>query len=40
MTTENFEMHCDKGKNSPLNRPEFVDVDLSGSFSKGEKKKG
>lgn len=39
MTTENFEMHCDKGKNSPLNRPEFVDVDLSGSSAKGEKKK-
>jgi hypothetical protein len=26
---ENFKVDCTKGKNSPLSRPEFVDVDVS-----------
>lgn len=26
---ENFKLDCIKGKNSPLNRPEFVDVDTA-----------
>ena len=30
MSVENFKMKCDKGNNSPLNRPEFVDIDLGG----------
>jgi hypothetical protein len=30
MTVNNFELDCDKGSNSPLNRPEFVDVNLGG----------
>ena len=28
MSTENFKLKCDEGKNSPLNRPEFVDIDV------------
>jgi len=28
MSTENFKLECDEGKNSPLNRPEFVDIDV------------
>ncbi len=35
MTTDNFKIECDKGNNSPLNRPEFVDINVgSGSTSK------
>ena len=35
MTTDNFKLECDKGDNSPLNRPEFVDINVgSGSSSK------
>lgn len=35
MTTDNFKLECDKGNNSPLNRPEFVDINVgSGSTSK------
>jgi len=30
MSVENFKLKCDKGNNSPLNRPEFVDIDLGG----------
>jgi len=28
MSTENFKLDCDKGNNSPLDRPEFVDIDV------------
>ena len=35
MTTDNFKLKCDKGNNSPLDRPEFVDINVgSGSTSK------
>ena len=35
MTVKNFKLECDKGNNSPLNRPEFVDINVgSGSTSK------
>jgi len=37
MGVKDFKMHCDKGNNSPLNRPEFVDVNL-GSGGSGENK--
>lgn len=29
VSTENFKLDCTNGKNSPLSRPEFVDVDVS-----------
>ena len=29
MSVDNFKLNCQKGDNSPLNRPEFVDVDVS-----------
>jgi hypothetical protein len=36
MTVKDFKMQCDKGNNSPLNRPEFIDVNLgSGGSSEG-----
>jgi hypothetical protein len=38
MSTDNFKLNCDKGNNSPLNRPEFVDIDLGGSSTNKEKK--
>jgi hypothetical protein len=39
MSTENFKLKCDEGKNSPLNRPEFVDIDVGqGSSSDKENK--
>ena len=35
MTVKNFKLECDKGNNSPLNRPEFVDINVgSGSTIK------
>ena len=35
MIVKNFKLECDKGNNSPLNRPEFVDINVgSGSTSK------
>lgn len=39
---ETFKLDCIKGKNSPLNRPEFVDVDAAKGSSevKGEASKG
>jgi hypothetical protein len=39
---ENFKLDCIKGKNSPLNRPEFVDVDTAKGSSevKAEASKG
>jgi len=30
VSVEDFKLNCHEGKNSPLNRPEFVDIDLSG----------
>jgi len=30
VSSENFEIDCSEGNNSPLNRPEFVDISLSG----------
>jgi hypothetical protein len=30
MTVNNFKLECDKGNNSPLNRPEFVDINVGG----------
>jgi len=40
MSTENFKLECDEGKNSPLNRPEFVDIDVGkdSSSTKGDNK--
>jgi hypothetical protein len=29
MSVDNFKLNCEKGNNSPLNRPEFVDIDVS-----------
>lgn len=29
MSVDNFKLKCEKGNNSPLNRPEFVDVDVT-----------
>ena len=39
---DTFKLDCIKGKNSPLNRPEFVDIDTSKGSSevKGEASKG
>ena len=39
---ESFKLDCIKGKNSPLNRPEFVDIDTAKGSSevKGEASKG
>jgi hypothetical protein len=39
MTTDNFKLNCDKGNNSPLNRPEFVDINVGGSSTSKEKNK-
>ena len=39
MTVEGFKMKCDKGNNSPLNRPEFVDVNIGGGSSSEDKDK-
>ena len=30
ISTKDFKIDCEQGKNSPLNRPEFVDIDVSG----------
>lgn len=29
LTVDNFDLDCSKGKNSPLDRPEFVDVSMN-----------
>jgi hypothetical protein len=29
ITVKDFKINCKEGKNSPLNRPEFVDIDVS-----------
>ena len=38
MTVKNFKLECDKGNNSPLNRPEFVDINLGGGSSSSKEK--
>lgn len=30
VSAEDFELNCIEGNNSPLNRPEFVDIDVAG----------
>jgi hypothetical protein len=37
MSTENFKLKCENGHNSPLDRPEFVDINVSQNSSKKEK---
>jgi len=34
-STKDFKIDCQEGKNSPLNRPEFVDIDVSGQGAQG-----
>jgi hypothetical protein len=29
MSTENFNLKCEHGQNSPFSRPEFVDINVS-----------
>jgi hypothetical protein len=36
MSVDNFKLDCDKGKNSPINRPEFVDINVGGGSSSKE----
>lgn len=38
MTTDNFKLECDKGNNSPLNRPEFVDINVGSGGSTSKEK--
>ena len=33
VSVEDFELKCIEGNNSPLNRPEFVDIDVAGGGS-------
>ena len=33
VSVEDFELNCIEGNNSPLNRPEFVDIDVDGGGS-------
>lgn len=33
MSTDNFKLKCENGKNSPLDRPEFVDINVAGKSS-------
>ncbi|HEY7079814.1 MAG TPA: hypothetical protein VH500_08940 [Nitrososphaeraceae archaeon] len=33
MSTDNFKLKCENGKNSPLERPEFVDINMAGESS-------
>jgi len=40
MSTDNFKLKCDKGKNSPLNRPEFVDINLGSASTNKDKAEG
>ena len=37
LSTDNFKLKCENGNNSPLNRPEFVDINVSENPSKKEK---
>jgi hypothetical protein len=36
MSIKNFKVQCDEANNSPLNRPEFVDINLSAENEKEE----
>ena len=36
MTVKDLKMECQKGNNSPLNRPEFVDINVGGGSSSEE----
>lgn len=38
VSVEDLKLKCTEGKNSPLNRPEFVDVDVSGGNSGNQDK--
>jgi hypothetical protein len=41
VSVEDFELNCVEGNNSPLNRPEFVDIDVSGGgSSEGDQEEG
>ena len=40
MSTDNFKLRCEKGNNSPLNRPEFVDINLGSGSSNKDKEEG
>jgi hypothetical protein len=33
MSTDNFKLKCENSKNSPLDRPEFVDINVAGKSS-------
>ncbi len=35
VSVENFASNCQEGQNSPLDRPEFVDIDVSGEGGEG-----
>ena len=35
VSVEDFELNCIEGNNSPLNRPEFVDIDVAGGGGGG-----
>ena len=37
MTVKDLKLECQKGNNSPLNRPEFVDINVGGGSSNEEK---
>jgi hypothetical protein len=37
MIVKNFKLECDKGNNSPLNRPEFVDINVGSDSTSKEK---
>ena len=38
MTTDNFNLKCGNGQNSPFSRPEFVDINVSGKNEIGKTK--
>lgn len=41
VSVEDFELNCIEGNNSPLNRPEFVDIDVAGGgSSEGDQEEG
>jgi len=37
VSTDNFKLKCENGNNSPLDRPEFVDINVSENPGKKEK---
>ena len=40
MSTDNFQLECQEGNNSPLNRPEFVDINVGEGSSSNKEKNG